>query len=313
MKWIPIFMAAWLLLIRPAVYGWSQPGHMIIAAMAYDELSEGDRTKLDAILRNHVKYETWAAEYPANGLSDLTKEKFVAMLASLYPDEIRNYHNPETFGYWHFADYPLCPPDFPMKLRPLPGNDVVSGITDSEDAVAKLDKPADAATRAKMLSYLIHLVGDIHQPLHCANWFDTRFPDGDKGGNKAFVRPPGEAPMRLHAYWDQLFGPGAPALHAPPVTMILAADHLAIDLAQRFQRADLPELSTHLTPEEWSLESRESAIKDVWLSSKLACSADESNAPELPADYRDNAHQVAEHRAALAGHRLADRLHAILR
>jgi len=38
------------------------------------------------------------------------------------------------------------------------------------------------------LTWLLHLIGDIHQPLHCTAVFSEQFPNGDKGGNDAFVR-----------------------------------------------------------------------------------------------------------------------------
>ena len=42
--------------------------------------------------------------------------------------------------------------------------------------------------KAIYLTWLMHLVGDIHQPLHCAAVFSEQFPNGDKGGNDAFIR-----------------------------------------------------------------------------------------------------------------------------
>ena len=42
--------------------------------------------------------------------------------------------------------------------------------------------------KAIYLTWLMHLVGDIHQPLHCTAVFREQFPNGDKGGNDAFVR-----------------------------------------------------------------------------------------------------------------------------
>jgi len=317
MKWTIFSVVASLLLaLSPSLKAWSQPGHMMIAAMAYDQLSDDEKEKFNFILQSHPKYEEWLNAYPAAGIPDLAKEKYVAMLASLYPDEIRNYDNPETFGYWHFVGYALYPPDFAMKPRPQPGNDVISGIADSETAVAKLDKPKDAATRAKMLSFVLHLIGDIHQPLHCGTMFDERFPapEGDRGGNKAFVKPAvGEKPIKLHAYWDQLFGPGTSYNHAVPMTMVIAAAHQAKDLASRFKREDLSELAAHHTAEEWSVESRDLVIKEVWLDYQLQASANENDAPELPAGYHERAKAVAERRASLAGYRLADELHTVLK
>jgi hypothetical protein len=43
---------------------------------------------------------------------------------------------------------------------------------------------------AGFLTWLFHLVGDVHQPLHCTAVYSERFPDGDKGGNLALIRSP---------------------------------------------------------------------------------------------------------------------------
>ena len=299
----------------PRVAAWSAPGHMIVTSLAYDQLTAAERMKFDAILRGHAKYATWKKAYPAAGLPGLPLEKYVAMLASHYPDEIRNHDNPETFPEWHYIDYPLLPPDFPMKPAPTPGDDVLTGIEKSAKAVRGLTKIYDIRMRAKMLSFLLHLVGDIHQPLHCETLFDDKFlePEGDRGGNNAWVKPPGGHAIKLHAFWDQLFGSSGQLFHPLPLTMILASEHRAKELAPIFPRTALPELAGHTTPVSWSLESRALAISDCWRRHALAYGLTEATAAELPADYEEKAHTIANRQIALAGHRLADQLRGVLK
>ena len=315
MKWFLTVCSLLLLPLCPRASAWSAPGHMIVTSLAYDQLTVAERTKLDGILRNHTKYATWKQTYPAAGLPELPLEKFVAMLASLYPDEIRNHDNPETFPEWHYVDYPLLPPDFPMKPAPTPGDDVLTGIAKSAKAVRGLTKVFDTRTRAKMLSFLLHLVGDVHQPLHCETLFDDKFlePEGDRGGNNAWVKPPGGHAIKLHAFWDQLFGSGGQLFHPVPLTMILASEHRAKELAPLFPRSALPELAEHTTPVSWSLESRALAISDCWRRHELAYGLTEATAALLPADYEEKAHAIANRQVALAGHRLADQLREALK
>ena len=315
MKWFLASCVFFLVPFCPRAGAWSAPGHMIVTASAYDQLTDAERTKFDTILQGHTKYQTWSEAYPAAGLPELPLAKFVAMLASLYPDDIRNHDNPETFPEWHYVDYPLYPPDFPMKPAPTPGNDVLVGIERSANAMVKLTSEYDVRPRAKMLSYLLHLVGDIHQPLHCETLFDENFhePEGDRGGNNAWVKPPGGDAIKLHALWDQLFGPGPQLYRVPPITMILAALHRSQELALSFPRIGLPELAAHPTPVSWSLESRELVITSAWRRHTLAYGLTAGTAGELPADYLEKAHEIANRQAALAGHRLADQLHEILK
>jgi hypothetical protein len=304
-----------LLPLCPRASAWSAPGHMIVTAIAYDQLTPPERAKFDTILRSHIKYPAWKKTYPAAGLPGVPLEKFIAMLASLYPDDIRNHDNPETFSEWHYIDYPLIPPDFPMKPAPTPGDDVLTGIAKSARAVRSLTKSFDTRTRAKMLSYLLHLVGDVHQPMHCETLFDDRLPEpeGDRGGNNAWVKHPGGGAIKLHAFWDQLFGTSGQLFHPVPLTMVLAAEHQAEELAPKFPRTALPELAEHTTPVSWSLESRALAISDGWRRHTIAYGLTEATAVELPADYEEKAHAIANRQVALAGHRLADQLHAVLK
>ena len=63
-----------------------------------------------------------------------------------------------------------------------------------------------------MLSYLIHLIADEHQPMHCESFYTAAMPNGDRGGNDVYVKPAGRLPsgtpqgVRLHGLWDSLLG-----------------------------------------------------------------------------------------------------------
>ena len=153
----------------------------------------------------------------------------------------------------------------------------------------------------------------------CSSDLETLFddnlkePDGDRGGNNAWVKPPGGSAIKLHAFWDQIFGSSGQLFHPVPLTMILAAEHRAAELAPKFPRTALPALTHHTTPLGWSHESRALAISDGWRHHKLAYGLTEATAAELPADYEEKAHAIAESQIVLAGHRLADRLHEVLK
>ena len=315
MKKLLAACAAALVILTSDVSAWSSPGHMIVTAIAYDQLAEAERLKMDAILRGHTKYATWKKTFPEAGIPGLPLEKFIAMLASLYPDDIRNQDNPETFAEWHYIDYPLIPPDFPMRPSPSPGDDILTGIEKSSKAVRRLTSTFDIRTRAKMLSYLLHLVGDIHQPMHCETLFNKDFPEpeGDRGGNKAWVKPPGGTAIKLHAFWDQRFGSSGQLFRPVPVTMIIASRNRAEEIARRLPRSAFSNLTEHRTPVSWSLEGRALAISDGWRRAKLPYGLTEATAAELPADYEEKATAVAERQVAIAGHRLADELNSALK
>jgi hypothetical protein len=150
---------------------------------------------------------------------------------------------------------------------------------------------------------LIHLVGDMHQPLHCESFYGPGYPNGDRGGNDFYVRP-AQAGVRLHGIWDGLLGTAA-----NPRTQW----NYAIALDSKFPRTSLPELTQDTTPKSWSLESRALAIKYGYLNGQLQGSTDEDTAPLLPAGYTKKAKAVAEKQGALAGYRLADEIQEFLK
>jgi hypothetical protein len=158
---------------------------------------------------------------------------------------------------------------------------------------------ASAQDRAEKLSWLIHLVGDIHQPLHCATLVNSIYPppEGDRGGNEFFVRASDSgSPRKLHSLWDGLLGTGTTA----NARLTRSALNNAIRLESVFPRAVLPELHSHRSVESWSKESRDSAIHDVYKDGTLEPGQDVNHATILPAGYTQQAKQIAERRIALA-------------
>lgn len=80
--------------------------------------------------------------------------------------------------------------------------------------VLSLNKGGLSFERAWMARYLLHLVGDIHQPLHSTNFFNATFKTGDLGGNLIKVKMINETTINLHAFFDSI------ALEQDPVVRI---------------------------------------------------------------------------------------------
>jgi S1/P1 Nuclease len=115
----------------------------------------------------------------------------------------------EATWRWHFADIELGQPDLASACLghpPLPpGVPASEGppracVVDKIDQFAvELSNPATSASEQLLaLKFLLHLVGDVHQPLHAAD-------DHDMGGNKKLVAAARRNPGNLHRYWDVEF------------------------------------------------------------------------------------------------------------
>ena len=244
----------------------------MIAVEAYKQLSPELKGKVTEILKSHPDYQKWKESYEKAGQQNFDLPTFIFMRSSTWPDEIRRgggsdkqYNHP----HWHYVDYPLTPPSFKVLPGPSPTDDVLYGITQSEKTLS--DPAASPELRAVYLSYLIHLIGDMHQPLHCCSLVNSTYPKGDKGGNDFYVTP-GTRGIKLHSLWDGLLGTsGKPQTHI----------NYAVAIESKYPRKSLSELTEHTTPKDWSLESRELAVEKAYLHRAEKGSTEADTAPAL--------------------------------
>jgi hypothetical protein len=145
---------------------WGSKGHRIIAQLAWNYLSEPAREDIKRLL---------------NG------EDFVS--ASTWADEIKPRRAKERT--WHFVSIPLGA-TFDDHRDCKDDDCLVEKIEDFKKDLASPNK--SPRERLEALKYLIHLVGDIHQPLHCSD-------NNDQGGNTVRVTFFGD-PTNLHKVWD---------------------------------------------------------------------------------------------------------------
>jgi len=289
---------------------WNESGHLQIAALAYEELSDADRKAADDILTNHVKYATWKSEHAAYRADTPPAQQvslgfYVFTRAAVWPDEIRDYDRPETHAYWHFITYPLKPKTFPYRVPLSPTNNVVFGIGRCMDIIE--DEHSGAQARAKYLSFLIHLIGDIHQPMHCGSLFNDAFkgwPDGDKGGNRFMVKETSNgSTQKLHSMWDGLLGSGDDPDNIKAKAAQLRTNHPPTTLAAQLAITDI---------RQWGRASRTNAVVQAY--KKFShLNATNGNAVLLPQGYKDGAKVKAREYAALAGYRLAEAIRQAVR
>lgn len=278
---------------------WDAAGHMAIAAEAYQSLSPELQAQAFEVLKAHPDYAKWTNAYHPNPNFDLAA--YVFMRSSTWPDEIRRSGNIYDHPNWHFIDYPLRAPSFLLVADPRPTDNVLYGVAQCEKTLS--DTNAAPELRAAYMSYLIHLIGDLHQPLHCESFFSDDYPEGDRGGNDFYVKPAQQG-VRLHGIWDELLGTSP-----NPRTQW----NYAVKLEAEFSRTDLTELDEHTNPPAWTLESRQLAIEKGYLNGELKGGKDADSAPPLPDGYLKAAKAVAERQAALAGYRLADEIQTYLK
>ena len=276
---------------------WNPPGHMLVASVTYDQLTPPQRAHLLSILESHPDFAKWQAAAPKD-VPGFDFGRYVFMHASTWPDDIRKSGSPYDHPPWHHVDFPLTPPGFPMEEPPATEN-LFTALARAETVVT--DPGASALERAAYLSWIVHLVGDVMQPLHGGTLIDAGHPkpDGDHNGGLFFVNIAGNS-MSLHWYWDCL------GVTTPDTHELIAR---AAELEKKFPRSSLPELAAATDVRGWALESRQLAIDAVYLKGTLPGGYDDKAAlPALPGNYAAAGRRLAERRLALAGYRLADEL-----
>lgn len=340
---------------------WHEVGHMLTTLVAYKQLSPGDTPsaavqKLVAILKHHPRFqEDFAASLP-KGLTADGEARWLLCRASVWPDQIRmdrenepsyppqpakqgSYHR----GIWHYIDTPL------LIVAEGTGAEQIKALEEKARALQHLstDVPAEEkdvtnalqaiafnrqrfahgqpAEQAVALCWLLHVLGDIHQPLHASCGFSSvalnpvAYPAGDKGGNAIQL---GEH-RNLHALWDAApdaapdagHDPGEPFDERYQRAYSRALKQIDPLLADAGLNAQGKLAAREKDPKQWVRESFELAKDKVYVAEirKQILAADQDpKRPEgavqvqLPDGYRDRAHEIGKLRVVQGGYRTAE-------
>jgi len=304
--WMLAAVVAGLLLGGPAL-AWNDRGHMMVAALAYERLDPAVRDRVDVLLRLNPQYASWVRGVARGRAAEVaflraaTWPDFIKGPAAGYTDDGEQPSGPQSsqnigyadklqHRYWHYIDLPFSTDGTPLVQPASPNAE-----TQIEAFRAAL---ASAATSDDVKSYdlvwLLHLVGDVHQPLHATSRFSAAFPRGDLGGNRVKITCSPACPKELHAFWDDLLGRST-----SPSAAIAAARKLAPSPVSP------PDLST-----------------DAWIQQSLALAESTAYAApvgggagpyRLTSAYRTAARAAARKQVQLAGARLAGVLNEALR
>lgn len=173
-----------LLSVTSYSYGWNAMGHRVIAQIAYDHLQPKAKQQVNQLI------DFLANEYPYNS---------TFQTAAVWADSLRQ-DDVNTFNQWHFINLPFSSDGTATIAETTPN--ILWAITQSENVLTSVH--SNQFEKAFFLRFLIHLVGDAHQPLHCINYFSKNFPQGDGGGNLFTIT--NSSVGNLHALWDNGLG-----------------------------------------------------------------------------------------------------------
>lgn len=278
MRSITIVATAIATIFAEPALAWGDKGHEIIAAIARDRLTPQAKAWVDGIL--------------ATDTDTLTAPDMVSR--ATWADKWRNGHR-ETAS-WHFVDLELPDPDlktacfgYPAASDPPsagPAQDcIVDKLGEFEKELGTLSTAP--AERLLALKFVLHFVGDIHQPLHASD-------NQDRGGNCVPVSLGHQRTSNLHSFWDTIVL--APLGDDPAVIAKTLEADITPDEAKAWSTGPA---------EAWAEDSYAVAKADVYtIGSPSGCASD--RAPiELSDAYQTHALATAKTQIEKAGVRLA--------
>lgn len=212
------------LLAGMPVLAWDATGHRLSAYVVWESLSLERRAELIQLLEAHPRYQQdFVEQMPLTVMvgSDEEKLRWTLGQAAVWPDLVRGLDEEERIRHdrpqWHYIDGAWLRGSglqgnlyVGVEPRPDIAGTRATGSTDERDIDNVLlaldynlarfnDVSQPAAARAVALCWLLHLAGDIHQPLHSGALIShSLFPNGDRGGNGIPTRN-----GNLHSEWDE--------------------------------------------------------------------------------------------------------------
>lgn len=249
-------------LIPSRAFAWGSEGHRIVSVVAEQHLEPNTVKQIRDLL----------AIENSTTLADVAN----------WADQIRPQRR-ETAS-WHFVDIPISAPAYDASRDCVGGNCVVAKI--EEFTVDLQNRSLPPEKRLEALKFVVHFVGDLHQPLHASD-------NDDRGGNEIHVKFLGRR-RNLHAVWDT-------AILAPAVNGDERSYALRLD--RQITSADAVSWQTGKT-EQWANESHAIAVNLIY--------GDLPHSGALSSNYESATLPIVDAQLQRAGIRLASILNRSL-
>ena len=276
---------------------WWDPGHLVVAMIAYENLDPIAKKRVDELTKQLQRDYPYINHFITTGP---------------WPDDLKA-EGVRTFDTWHYTNIPVNTSRLPLADAPV--IDIIWAINQMQTVLGS-EKARDV-DKARHLAFLVHLVGDLHQPLHSTSVHDNHQPAGNLGGNAFKLKGKWR---NMHALWDDGCGylselndinPHGEEKKSLSKKEIKRIKKFSKSLMKEYPREHFSVYNIQqLDPDFWALESHKLAIKygykgvneikedgyEKWIRSN-----------DEPSDlYLQNGQKVVKERLALAGYRLAE-------
>jgi hypothetical protein len=315
-KILLIFSAVVLCLLPQTAFGWDDAGHKVVSYIAWENMTPQARQKAIELFLSAPEDSglAWLLLFDGRLLEIRQREFF--QTASTWPDIVRDNKYPirrEKYhrGNWHYIN-------FFWRHESGKAVDIPDMKPEETNAVERLaflqkalsDSSLPASERGVYLAWILHLVGDIHQPLHTSARVTRSLTRGDQGGNLFYLEPKREPTdtnkeprLTLHWYWDSILK------YAYPRKDECDGNYIPMIATKIMQLHPMSKLQTQVSEnkfEAWAQEGLKTAQTELYPFSLRF--------DQLPSEkYQKNAINISEKAMALAGYRLARMLNEIFK
>jgi len=293
-------IAAIALLYSLNLSAWWDPGHLVTAMIAYMQLDETARERVDELTK------TLERDYPA-------VNHFI--VTGAWPDDLKA-EGVRSYDTWHYTNIPYKYDN--VAIPDQPEVDILWAINEAVDVLR--DNRSREVDKARHLGFLVHFVADIHQPLHSTSMYTDELPSGNRGGNKFDLK--GEW-RNLHALWDDGCGflseyneirPYGEEKQPLTRREIRRLQDLAESLVREFPKESFSAADT-LDPDFWAMESHKLAVRYGYSGVKDPDARGRARylqPGEQPSDYYlEQGQAVVRRQLAMGGYRLGALLNDI--
>lgn len=283
-----------IVILPSSALGWDCTAHQVVQQIALTRLNNRAKANLAKLGRS----------------LRLGLDRYSELTMACFMDDARSEPSYDFTRSWHFIDRPLSLDGSPLPGTPEPEPNILTKLKDITEAIKmriKMRTPGTAdqksskrVTDSELAAYLVHLVADAHQPLHCAILISEKYPKGDFGGNRIQLSSPRRS---LHAYWDQAGGLFGSTDYSPDFGKVSGKkiQEYADELTSAFPESALD--WSNMDPAAWVNESYELARSAVYVGIK--------DGGSISKDYQAKTQQICRERLAMAGYRLAALLNEI--
>ena len=308
-----------LFLSSAPAFAWDDSGHKLVAYIAWQQMSPAARERAIEILLNAPEDSQLNALYPTPPDADFTtypmgarskaaKQRDYFMIVAYWADIVRDrkyekrskYHH----GTWHYLDTFWRETNGKIETIPEMENDkenVVERLFHFDKVLRSDEKDAE---KAIALAWILHLTGDVHQPLHASGRVTPEEAKGDAGGNSFSLSPPdAKRKENLHWFWDSIVvrtvtrrNDASDAEYLLPIGNEIMKEYPLAGMQNRLEIGKF---------DAWQQESFKIASEKLYPKTLIR--------GQMPSSaYNKMAFAIAEQQIALAGYRLGTWLNQVL-